>query len=66
MNRISYLKKSAKSGRSSRVKAKISKTMDEYAAGELHSGSKTGPLVKKLSQARAIALRQAGVSKRSG
>ena len=65
MDRIAYLKKGAKGTRSSRVKGKISKTMDEYAAGELHSGS-NGPVVKKLSQARAIALRQAGVPKRAG
>jgi hypothetical protein len=30
--------------------------MNEYATGALHSGSSTGPVVKKHSQAVAIAL----------
>ncbi len=38
--------------------AKISKVMREFKAGELHSG-KGGPVVKKPSQALAIALSQA-------
>ncbi len=35
---------------------KISKVMREYQDKELHSGSKKGPVVKKRSQALAIAL----------
>ncbi len=31
-------------------------TMHEFKEGELHSGSKNGPIVKKKSQALAIAL----------
>lgn len=34
---------------------KFKKVMSEYKAGTLNSGSKKGPKVKKLSQARAIA-----------
>jgi hypothetical protein len=35
---------------------KVKKVMGEYAQGILHSGSKSGPLVKKKAQAVAIAL----------
>lgn len=38
---------------------KIKKVMDEWKAGELHSGSKKGPKVKSKSQALAIALSEA-------
>lgn len=38
---------------------KIKKTMGEFKEGTLNSGSKNGPLVKKRSQAIAIALSQA-------
>ena len=34
---------------------KFEKVLKEFKAGKLHSGSKKGPKVKKLSQARAIA-----------
>jgi hypothetical protein len=34
-------------------------TMDEWKAGTLHSGSKTGPVVKSQKQAVAIGLSQA-------
>lgn len=40
------------------AKVKISKTMQEFKGGSLHSGSKTGPLVKSRGQAIAIALNQ--------
>lgn len=38
---------------------KVEKTMHEFKHGELHSGSKTGPLVEDRKQAIAIALNQA-------
>ncbi len=41
------------------AKGKIKKVMSEYEKGELHSGSKKGPLVAKKSQAIAIALNEA-------
>ena len=41
-----------------KAEAKISKVMREYKAGTLNSG-KGGPIVKKPSQALAIALSQA-------
>ncbi len=34
----------------------IKKTMDEWKKGQLHSGSKTGPVVKNQKQAVAIGL----------
>lgn len=43
-------------------RAKIEKVMREYKHGELHSGSKTGPKVKKRKQAIAIALSEASKS----
>jgi len=38
---------------------KIAKVMKEYGAGKLHSGSKTGPIVKSQKQAIAISLSEA-------
>ncbi len=38
---------------------KIGKVMKEYKAGELHSGSKKGPVVTNPKQATAIALSEA-------
>jgi hypothetical protein len=38
---------------------KVEKVMGEFKAGELHSGSKTGPMVKNPKQAVAIALSEA-------
>jgi ribosomal protein L21E len=49
----------------SKAQKKISKVMREYKAGTLHSG-KGGPVVKSKKQAVAIALSQAGKSKRRG
>lgn len=37
---------------------KVKATMDEFKAGELHSGSKTGPKVTNPKQAIAIGLSQ--------
>ena len=38
--------------------AKISSVMHEWGQGQLHSGSKQGPVVKNQQQAIAIALNQ--------
>lgn len=38
---------------------KVEKVMKEYKKGELHSGSKKGPVVKNPKQAIAIALSEA-------
>ena len=38
---------------------KVKKVMDEWKSGELHSGSKKGPVVKSQKQAIAIALSEA-------
>jgi hypothetical protein len=43
---------------------KFGKVMHEFKEGELHSGSKTGPIVKKRDQAIAIALSEANASKK--
>jgi hypothetical protein len=38
--------------------------MRKFKAGKLHSGSKKGPIVKSRKQAVAIALSEAGLSRR--
>ena len=40
-------------------KPKVEKVMHEFKEGELHSGSKKGPVVKNPKQAVAIALSEA-------
>jgi len=42
---------------------KVAKVMREYKAGSLHSGKK-GPVVKSKKQAIAIALSEAGMSRK--
>jgi hypothetical protein len=44
-------------------KGKVERVMREYKEGTLHSGKK-GPVVKKKSQAVAIAMSEAGMSKK--
>ena len=44
--------------------AKVGKVMGEYKSGTLHSGSKTGPVVKSPKQAIAIALSEARAAKK--
>lgn len=46
-------------------KGKIKKVMGEYKEGTLHSGSKKGPVVTSKKQAIAIALSEAGKSKKT-
>ena len=43
---------------------KVEKVMREYKKGTLHSGSKKGPKVKSRKQAVAIALSEAGMSRK--
>lgn len=45
-------------------KKKVEKVMKEGYAGKLHSGSKKGPLVTKPSQMKAIAMSEAGLSRK--
>ena len=45
---------------------KIGKVMKEFKAGELHSGSKKGPVVKNRKQAIAIAMSEAGKAMEKG
>lgn len=49
----------AKGGMTPSQQAKVGKVMGEFKAGELHSGSKTGPMVKDRKQAIAIGLSEA-------
>lgn len=44
--------------------AKVGKVMKEWKAGELHSGSKKGPMVTSRAQAIAIGLSEAGMTKK--
>jgi hypothetical protein len=44
-------------------KAKVKKVMGEFKEGDLHSGSKKGPVVTNPKQAIAISLSEAGKSK---
>jgi hypothetical protein len=48
----------------SKADKKIAKVYREYKAGKLHSGSKKGPVVKSEKQALAIALSEAGKSRK--
>ena len=47
----------------SKMQKKVSKVMREYKAGGLHSG-KGGPVVKDKKQAVAIAMSEAGMTKK--
>lgn len=46
-----------------KMKKKVAKVMREYKKGSLHSG-KGGPVVKDRDQAVAIAMSEAGMSKK--
>jgi len=54
--------KSAPKTKAGKMK-KVSKVMKEFKAGTLHSGKK-GPVVKSRAQGIAIALSEAGMSKK--
>lgn len=43
---------------------KVRKVLHEYKAGTLHSGSKRGPKVTNRKQAIAIAMSEAGMSRK--
>lgn len=47
-------------------RAGVRTEMHKFKAGSLHSGSKHGPVVKSRAQAIAIALHEAGMSKKKG
>jgi hypothetical protein len=47
-----------------KAQKKVSKVLREYSKGELHSGSKEGPVVKSRKQAIAIAMSEAGMKKK--
>ena len=44
--------------------AKVGKVMHEYKTGALHSGGKSGPVVKSRKQAVAIAMSEAKMPKK--
>lgn len=48
-----------------RGKAGMQQEMHKFKMGELHSGSKKGPVVKSRKQAIAISMHEAGLSKRA-
>lgn len=54
----------AKGGMTPKQTAKVGKVMGEFKAGELHSGSKSGPVVKSRKQAIAIGLSEARKAKK--
>lgn len=54
----------AKGGMTSKQSAKVGKVMGEFKAGDLHSGSKSGPVVKSRKQAIAIGLSEARKAKK--
>ena len=56
-------KSEMKKGGMTKSQKKVGKVMREFKAGKLHSGKK-GPVVKNPKQAIAIALSEAGMSKK--
>ena len=54
----------AKGGMTGKQQAKVGKVMGEFKAGDLHSGSKSGPVVKSRKQAIAIGMAEARKAKK--
>jgi hypothetical protein len=50
----------------SKMQAKVAKVAKEFSKGELHSGSKHGPLVKSKVQALAIGYSEGRKASRRG
>ena len=55
-----------KSKKKMAAKKQVAKVMREYKKGTLRSGSAKGPKVTKKKQAVAIAMSEAGMSKKRG
>ena len=55
--------KLAKSASKSAKQARMKEEMHKFKAGDLHSGSKSGPIVKDRQQAIAIGLNVSGQSR---
>ena len=63
LNWAIFLSKGLTVKKPTKAQKKIGKVMSEYKEGTLHSG-KGGPVVKSAAQAKAIALSEAGISKK--
>ena len=63
-NNVSLKEMFNKGGVTPKQQNKIARVMREFKEGKLHSGSKQGPVVKDREQAIAIALSEAGASKK--
>jgi len=56
---MAHYKPAAKRKYSAKAEKKMDKVYKEFGEGKLHSGSKTGPIVKNVKQASAIAISEA-------
>lgn len=56
---MAHYKPAAKRLYSDKAEKKMNKVYKEFGEGKLHSGSKTGPIVKNVKQASAIAISEA-------